>query len=541
MIVNRIEKLTARLSLTLLASIGMLVGSNSESLGQNETIIQSTKLVPMDADFYYGSYKLREQWDRFVAGPVTRELMSLPALEDALSRFRTEWRERKGPGATARTMLDNGNVKDILAFIQELLSSDVFVFGDKKMSIWSETMAKVSDEISQMMFSSEATTDEIGPMITNKWIGAIKEMTVPTLVIGARCNNIDLALSKIDQLEIPLFGLKQIPSAAPFFANLNRIDDNRGDRLQWTLKGSQIPWDLIPTNETFDEDLKDSLSEALDEKSVTITIGMFDGNFVVAISSTPETLMALGKNKSLMEHPDMQPARDLLSRPIAGISYVSDALAKANFNATYNNFFSRNATTNVFQVQQLLAEDSEFRDFLEDLVNDFKTVDELIAKVIPEFKGATSVSFLTDEGWERHDHFRTKDVISDSSSRLVSLEHVGSDPILMVATKVQDHPEYFQLARKVVQISKARFDKAITMDWSEHALWWPLKNKWLLRTRSTLDQCGVQADALLHFTPMRKKLRVQLPDLRYIDSTVDFSVKTFNAVVHLCRELGTFV
>lgn len=77
------------------------------------------------------------------------------------------------------------------------------------------------------------------------------------------------------------------------------------------------------------------------------------------------------------------------------------------------------------------------------------------------------------------------------------------------------------------------------MDWSEHALWWPLRNRWLLRTRSTLDQCGVQADALLHFTPMRKRLRVQLPDLRYLDTTVDFSVKTFNAVVHLCRELGT--
>ncbi|KAF4527232.1 hypothetical protein B566_EDAN016105 [Ephemera danica] len=76
------------------------------------------------------------------------------------------------------------------------------------------------------------------------------------------------------------------------------------------------------------------------------------------------------------------------------------------------------------------------------------------------------------------------------------------------------------------------------MDWSQHALWWPLRNRWLLRTRSTLDQCGVQADALLHFTPMRKKLRVQLPDLRYLDTTVDFSVKTFNAIVHLCRELG---
>lgn len=78
----------------------------------------------------------------------------------------------------------------------------------------------------------------------------------------------------------------------------------------------------------------------------------------------------------------------------------------------------------------------------------------------------------------------------------------------------------------------------IAMDWSDHALWWPKRNSWLTRTRSTLDQYGVQADALLHFTPMHKTLRVQLPDLRYLDCRVDFSIKTFNAVINLCKELG---
>ncbi|XP_005177687.2 unc-112-related protein [Musca domestica] len=74
-------------------------------------------------------------------------------------------------------------------------------------------------------------------------------------------------------------------------------------------------------------------------------------------------------------------------------------------------------------------------------------------------------------------------------------------------------------------------------DWSDHALWWPEKNIWLTRTRSTLDQVGVQADTLLHFTPMHKVLRVQLPDLRYLDCRVDYSAKTFAAVVNLCKDL----
>ncbi|XP_027221538.1 unc-112-related protein isoform X2 [Penaeus vannamei] len=78
----------------------------------------------------------------------------------------------------------------------------------------------------------------------------------------------------------------------------------------------------------------------------------------------------------------------------------------------------------------------------------------------------------------------------------------------------------------------------IAVDWSDHALWWPKKNVWLTHTRSTLDQYGVGAAAQLEFTPMHKNLRVQLPDLRYMDFRVDFSIKTFNAVVQLCKQLG---
>ncbi|XP_030372803.1 unc-112-related protein [Scaptodrosophila lebanonensis] len=81
-------------------------------------------------------------------------------------------------------------------------------------------------------------------------------------------------------------------------------------------------------------------------------------------------------------------------------------------------------------------------------------------------------------------------------------------------------------------------DPEMPKDWSDHALWWPAKNIWLTRTRSTLDQAGVQADSLLYFTPMHKTLRVQLPDLRFLDYRVNFSVKTFAAVVNLCKDLN---
>ncbi|KAM3962428.1 unc-112-related protein [Aphomia sociella] len=82
------------------------------------------------------------------------------------------------------------------------------------------------------------------------------------------------------------------------------------------------------------------------------------------------------------------------------------------------------------------------------------------------------------------------------------------------------------------------FGKDFKKDWSDHALWWPTRNKWLSRPKHTLDQYSVHADAALHFTPMHKPLRIQLPDLRYIDCKIDFSIDTFSAVVQLSKSLG---
>ena len=79
---------------------------------------------------------------------------------------------------------------------------------------------------------------------------------------------------------------------------------------------------------------------------------------------------------------------------------------------------------------------------------------------------------------------------------------------------------------------------SIKNDWSDFALWWPEKNQWLKKTKMTLDQYGVQADALLHFTRIHKHLRVQMPDLQIIDLNVDYSNCLFNTVKQICKEMN---
>ncbi|CAF3235936.1 unnamed protein product [Rotaria socialis] len=78
----------------------------------------------------------------------------------------------------------------------------------------------------------------------------------------------------------------------------------------------------------------------------------------------------------------------------------------------------------------------------------------------------------------------------------------------------------------------------ISQDFSDYALWWSKANIWLTNTKWTLDQYGVQSDAHLNFTSIHKSIRLQLPDLRVLSITANFSVSVFAAVSKLCKDLG---
>lgn len=75
-------------------------------------------------------------------------------------------------------------------------------------------------------------------------------------------------------------------------------------------------------------------------------------------------------------------------------------------------------------------------------------------------------------------------------------------------------------------------------DWSDFALWWPAKKQWLNRTKMTLDQYGVQADAVLTFTRIHKQIRLVMPDQQVVELSVDFSVNLYQTCKKVCKYIG---
>ncbi|CDI96832.1 FERM central domain [Echinococcus multilocularis] len=77
----------------------------------------------------------------------------------------------------------------------------------------------------------------------------------------------------------------------------------------------------------------------------------------------------------------------------------------------------------------------------------------------------------------------------------------------------------------------------VKQSWSDHAIWWPQRNVWLLHTRTSLDQYGVQSDAQLVFRHTHGNLQVVLPSLATLTLRVNFASRVFSVVEGICKEL----
>lgn len=441
-----------------------MVGGLESLRAGDELKDSSLRLVPKDADVYWASWRQAEQWQRLVNGPVAKKLVALPAVQKAWKEFLKEWDDRSEQLAQARMIWENPNFKEALAFLGELGSEETFFFGDKNLSRFITTVNEFTTDMQVAILEAQDDTEEAYVELIDKWIGELEKTKLPTLVFGAKFQDEDLAITKVDQLEA-LIQLPLMAAGQPQFQNLiKRVDDSRGSRISITLNGKLIPWDAIPTTDEFDEEALENLREVLEEKNITLTVGMLDKYFVVAFSETTKDLLELGKGESLLAHPDFAPVVAMSDKPLTMASYTSDVFGEANWNAQFKGFFSKLFSQTAAAGRLALDDESEAHDLLDDIESDVEWMDTEIAKVIPPFKGQTILSFLTEDGWEMIQYNRTPDVILQSDEPLQGLKHVGGKPLMMVVTRFANHPEYFQLMRKIVQRAKTRLDEALEMD-----------------------------------------------------------------------------
>lgn len=450
------------------------------------------RLAPEDSDLFFGSMQIQEQWKRFTASKLYRDVLDVPIVQEMTKSFTRNWDERQGKIGELRSNIENPNVESLLKLAQEMISEEIFLMADSQASEFVLGMNSLSNEIMEIVSNSDPQEIPVSLLdfLMQLQKSEIDEIPVPTFVVGFKVKDQERVLGKIDELSAILrVGLSLTPIAESFLNGLERLEDGRGTRLSWTIIPEMVPWaqlrGMIGVNE-FAQALG-KLEELFEDRELCLTIGQLDGYLVIALSGNQDAITELGSGDSLLKNVDLSPLLQKKNEPITSVAYVSDPYADAYYQSQFKGFFSR---------QFSLIYKNEICDLLgispaEGLPDGFDSVpealasiDEQIEELVPDFQGQAAFSYLTKTGSETWNYARTENVLTDSSKPLSVLEHVSQEPIAMIAFRLQDHPEYFATARRIVRQIKEYLDLIPEIDGlseSERDTWkvaldrgWPL-------------------------------------------------------------------
>ncbi len=448
------------------AGLALNVNAVERQKGAGTVAASGLSIAPVDTDIYISGMNLLSQWKQFQATQLYHDVLDNHLVQSIVTRIKGEWEAKEGQAGQVRSAIQDPNVMSLLEMGAEMFTEEVFLFADGRLSELVIRVNELADEVNNLVASDDTDGEDVKEFFMSLPKSEVDELQIPLIVQGFKVSDLDRVLDKIDQLEGLLrLGLGSIPDAAPFAEGLERIEDTRGTRLAWTIDSEMIPWELFADSEASDPDVMEKIQDLVDGRQFCFTIGLLDSYIVIALSESSEDVSELGGSESLLSHADMKPVKDLASKVVTGVSYVSDAYADANFQANFQDFFTKNSRAILLELEKNI--EGDFLETLEEIPEDLAWLDEAIGDLVPEFRGQTAVSYLTENGTESVIYNRTEDVVFDSLKPLTILNHVGKDPIVFLSFRLQDHPEYFATSRKIFQRLKVYIEAFLESDYAD--------------------------------------------------------------------------
>ena len=410
----------------------------------------SLRWIPDNAAIYSTSLRNREKFEAIAKSQAWAKLRELPAVKMAWQMYETQAASpESGPGKV-QAALEDPQVQDLMALLADMVSDEIFVYGDADMVDFFGLMQEVGGamrygpalvELSGR--KKDLSKDDIQAMIL---LGVLSDnvdaVKVPGMVLGFKLEDKSRAVLNLGKLElIAGFALKQNPR---FAECLKRTKIGGSEYLVLTLKGDMVPWDQLPLErfrrlET-EPGSVDKLVAKLKKESLVVAVGLREDYLLLAVGSSTDVLARLGQGTSLAERPEMAPLAKFADKRIASIGYVSKALAQA-------------ANGNEQNIDDLLefAEQALPRAGLTDeqqaqIRKDALALAADIKQILPDPGAMMSVAFLTDRGVEGYTYDWGTQPGLVAGQPLGLLEHVGGSPILAVVSRSKvsiDHYDGF--------------------------------------------------------------------------------------------------
>jgi len=406
-------------------------------------------LIPDDAAFLSSTLRGKEQYDRIVSSNAFASLKELKSVAKALDELAKQQTQPGNPMALAMMMMQMPDNQEAISLLQDMVSTDTFVFGTSSWVTVSKLFKKLQSaqqaaNIATLTKGTDLDLDldtdaTLNRLIAETLAANTDEIVIPDLVWGFHTTQVDAAKKQLDRIEGFATSMAQ---AQPMLADaVAREKIGAGDFITVTIKPDPNLIKMAISNTVKFDGMKEELERILErvgELQFVVALGIVKEHVVLSIGGGTEHLETMGSTVgSLLDTKPFKVVRDSSEKPLTSIWYRSQKLAKAWETSPEDIEQAKKFASTVAKANELTPEaTAEAEKLVEELLEGY-------VSRMPEAGPWLAYSYLTDTGYAGEEWNWAKNLPWNGSKPL-SLDHFGGDPLAVIALRTKTDPEQFE-------------------------------------------------------------------------------------------------
>ncbi|HVT27706.1 MAG TPA: hypothetical protein VHE81_06780 [Lacipirellulaceae bacterium] len=457
---------TAALVLASLAC-GPLVRAKAATLADQA---HSLRKVPADAAFYSASLRLKEQWHIFKSSKAYAKLMEIPLVQFAKMQIEFQWQQSQEPRiAKFRDYIQSPAGQDGVAVLKEMFSDECFVYGGSDivesmkliMELNSLRRTAQLEAMAKGKSPEEVTTDRAFEIL-DKQSATFK---LPTIVLGFRIKDQARAKRELDEVH-SLIRNALDENQPELAAHLQREQIAGQNFLTLRLDGSMLPWDKVrEAAKSLDDDQFAKLKAFIIKHKLVVALGVTDEFVLLSIGESSDHLEKLGKGPLIAGAPPIKRLEKHAEQRVVSIEYASKTITQA-FGSPQETLNNLAAAADQALVAMKVSEEHR-----KQIADDIRSLN--IAHYMPEPGNTSGVCFLTGRGYESYQYNDGHRPMMDSSKPLTILDHVGGNPMLLLASRSKQNIQDYEravawLKKTALHVEQIAEEKSDPDEWAKY-------------------------------------------------------------------------
>ena len=323
--------------------------------------------------------------------------------------------------------------ENLMKLACDAVSHEVFLFGDENLGKLLATMNRLNQQFStvqwRMIGRDDVDEDELKQEIIQSVIGSLDKVELPQFAIGLKTSMSDVARNEMGRLKQIV--TQAVNGSAELRGHVEEVTNDQSDLLVLRLDGNMIPWDKAIEDEPEMRESIEQIRDKLADRTLNIAFGVYQDYIVLTVSPAQDVTNCFRPKELLITSTPLARLREHASKKIVSVGYVSDAFTKAVSNPSQQMDQLADMAHGVIPLMKL------DRTLENELKRDARQMIDEIKGCIPQPGGMFSFSFLTQRGVEGYTETWQENLYLDGSETLDILDHVGGNPIAVVARNFQ--------------------------------------------------------------------------------------------------------